>query len=122
MPKIRHIVGFVRQGQGRGEETGAKTANLDPKLARDIELLPGLYHCDVLVAGKKQAGLLYFGFNSLLHDDCLEAHVLDFKGELYGQKLDIFIGNFIRPPKQFAAVSDLKKQIEEDLKKADDKL
>lgn len=108
------IVGTVKTGQGKGAEAGARTANLDVELASGLK--KGLYACEVEVKGRKYAGLLYYGINSLSKLDCLEVHLLDFSGELIGESLKVEITKFIRPPMEFESIEELKKRVEEDLR------
>lgn len=109
------LVGRVQPGQGRGEETGAKTANLAVSLAVEAGIAPGLYRCEAKVLGQQCEGLLYYGINSLTNEDCLEVHLLHFSGELRGETIDVLVGDFLRPPIQFNSVEALKEQIKKDL-------
>jgi len=113
--KSNRLAGVVEAGQGRGAEAGARTANLNVALAVQAGVVPGLYRCRVTVLGQEHQGLLYYGINSLSHEDCLEVHLLNFSGELHGQMIEVFIGDFMRPPVQFATVDELKEQIKKDL-------
>lgn len=110
------ITGKVLPGASRGSETGARTANLDLSLAKDLPR--GLYGCTVEIAKIKYHGLLFYGFNSLRKTDCLEIHILNFNDDIYGQIISAKIQKFIRPEKIFSDVESLKKQITQDLKDA----
>ena len=107
------ITGVVLSGQNKGEQTGARTANLDITLAKDLN--KGLYSCDIFLNNKNYSGLLYYGYNSLSQQDCLEAHILNFKEDIYGQEIKIKIKKFIRPEIKFKNIEELKKQIKQDL-------
>lgn len=110
------ITGKVLPGLSKGKEIGARTANLDITLAKDLP--KGLYACNVQIAKKEYAGLLYYGYNSLRKSDCLEIHILDFNEDIYGQTITATITRFIRPEKIFKDITSLKKQITKDLKEA----
>jgi len=56
--KTKIISGVVLAGSNNGEKTGAKTANLDINLAKD--LARGLYSCKVYLDGVAYRGLLYY--------------------------------------------------------------
>lgn len=112
----RTITGKVLPGLSKGKEMGARTANLDIALAKDLP--KGLYACKVKIAKKKYAGLLYYGYNSLKKADCLEIHILDFSEDIYGQTIITTTTKFIRPEKIFKNTGSLKKQIAKDLKEA----
>jgi riboflavin kinase/FMN adenylyltransferase len=45
----------------------------------------------------------------------VEAHLLDFKGTLYGEELEIKIGQKLRLEKKFASLNELREQIARDL-------
>ena len=45
----------------------------------------------------------------------LEAHLLNFKGNLYGKKVTVSLGKYIRPFKKFKSEPELKKQIRKDI-------
>jgi riboflavin kinase/FMN adenylyltransferase len=45
----------------------------------------------------------------------VEAHLLDFHGELYGKELEIEIGEKLRDEKKFASPEELKQQIARDV-------
>lgn len=110
------ITGKVLPGASRGAETGARTANIDLSLAKDLPR--GLYSCTVKISEKRYDGLLYYGFNSLRKIDCLEIHILNFNEDIYGKIVSAKIQKFIRPEKIFEDIESLKKQIAKDLKDA----
>ena len=110
----RTIYGTVIHGHGQGKDTGAATANLLPSKA---EGLPhGLYTCIIEVGNKNYHGLLYHGHNSLTKEICLEAHLFDFKDNLYDRHLIIHTDKFLRLPKKFNTLAELSKRIKKDLK------
>jgi riboflavin kinase/FMN adenylyltransferase len=45
----------------------------------------------------------------------VEAHLLDFSGDLYGQELEIEIGDRLRGEKKFASAAELREQIKRDI-------
>ncbi len=111
------IVGVVHIGSGRGRELGAATANLDVSLAR--ELVPGLYAARVQVFGTEYRGLLYYGINSITNQNCLEVHLLDFKHtDLYGANIVVVTQKYLRPPRRFENIEELRLQIEQDIQDA----
>jgi riboflavin kinase/FMN adenylyltransferase len=112
------ITGIVHKGNSQGAKLGAPTANLDLALAKDLP--KGLYTCTVTIGTSTAPyrGLLYYGHNSLSEKDCLEVHLLDFKGDLYGEKISVITTRFLRRQKKFKTPEALKKQIEEDIENA----
>jgi drug/metabolite transporter (DMT)-like permease len=111
--KTKIINGTVLAGHNNGEKTGARTANLDIGLAK--ELAKGLYSCKVDLNGAFYRGLLYYGINSLTDKDCLEVHVLEFNGDLYGKNIAVSTERYLRFPKKFKSVEKLSEQIKRDL-------
>ncbi len=107
------IVGTVEHGKGQGHKTGAKTANLPLALATFPK---GLYLCTVDFDGQTKQGLLYHGINILTNQDCLEVHLLNYTGDLYGKQITVTTQRYIRFPKKFTSVEDLAKQIAKDLR------
>ncbi|MFH1201025.1 MAG: EamA family transporter [bacterium] len=111
--KTKIINGIVLAGSNQGEKTGARTANLDVNLAKDLS--PGLYSCRVDLNGMSYRGLLYYGFNSLTNKDCLEIHILEFNGNLFGKNITATTERYLRFPKKFKSVEKLSEQIKKDL-------
>ncbi len=113
--------GVVVQGQGRGRGIGVPTANL--KGAVDVVLRPGVYagHA-VLADGRRFAAAINIGTNPTFVPAqnappplTVEAHLLDFSGDLYGQPLRLDIMARLRDERRFAAVADLVAQIHQDI-------
>ncbi|MBI5221465.1 MAG: riboflavin kinase [Candidatus Magasanikbacteria bacterium] len=110
------ITGKVQPGLNKGQEIGARTANLDITLAKDLP--PGLYTAVVKIGQERFPGLLYYGFNSISQKDCLEVHILDFSQNIYGKKITVTTQYFLRPAKKFKTKKTLIAQIKKDLKMA----
>ncbi|MCX6780431.1 MAG: riboflavin kinase [Candidatus Magasanikbacteria bacterium] len=114
LPRV--ITGTVKPGLNKGKSTGARTANLNLALAKDLP--PGLYTTVVKVGKERFFGLLYYGYNSISDKDCLEVHILDFSKNIYGKKITATTLYFLRPPKKFKTKKALVAQIKKDLKMA----
>ncbi len=103
------ISGIVVKGDGYGRKLGYPTANLDFK---NIEIKPGVYSGVASFENESHpSGIL------INPDGKIEAHLLNFDGDLYGKTLVLELGQFIREYKKFNSEQELIKQIEEDLKK-----
>ena len=111
--KTKIISGKVIAGNNNGEKVGARTANLDTSLAKN--LAKGLYSCRVDVDGEFYRGLLYYGINSMTNKDCLEVHILEFNRDLYGKSITISTERYLRFPKRFKNIEKLSGQIKKDL-------
>ena len=114
--KPRTITGTVEAGLGQGKDLGMKTANLNVSIAN--KLPKGLYTCEILYDNQKYSGLLYYGHNSISQKDCLEVHMFDFASEIYGQKITVTTGKYLRLPKKFKDPKDLMAQIQKDVRNA----
>jgi len=107
------ITGIVEHGQGKGDKTGAKTANLPLELATFPK---GLYLATVVVDGATHQALLYYGINMLTGRDCLEVHLLNYSGDLYGKNITVTTERYVRFPRKFPTIGELSAQIGRDLK------
>ena len=102
------IRGIVIQGEKKGKKLGFPTANI----IFSGKLEDGVYAGKVIV-GKKEYKAGIFRNN---RRNLLEAHILDFSGDLYGQAIKIEIIKKIRDTQKFKNDEELKKQITEDIK------
>jgi riboflavin kinase/FMN adenylyltransferase len=84
------IKGKVIKGNHIATEIGFPTANI--KL-EEISIDPGIYAGKVFVGGEVYKSALYISNSAL---DILEAHLIDFGGDLYGQEIDVEIYDKVR--------------------------
>lgn len=111
------LCGRVIEGDHVGRELGFPTANLDVA----GRLLPpsGVYAGLARVGGKDFRAALNIGFRptvvSAMPQLRVEAHLLDFAGDLYGQELEIEVGDRLRAEKKFASAAELREQIRRDV-------
>ena len=99
--------GIVMKGKNRGKELGFPTANI--VYSGDLE--SGVYAGGVLAENKKyKAGIFRDKANNLI-----EAHILNFSGDLYGQEIEVEILNKLREVVKFENEEELIKQIAEDI-------
>jgi drug/metabolite transporter (DMT)-like permease len=111
--KTKVISGVVLIGSSNGEKVGAKTANLDITLAKNLN--KGLYSCKVNLDNIFYRGLMYYGINSLTNKDCLEIHIPGFNEDLYSKNITVSTERYLRFPKKFKNVEELSAQIKKDL-------
>ena len=116
------IVGQVRRGKGRGRGIGFPTANL----VSEVELYPkeGVYAVWVEHLGQRYMGVVNIGYNPTFADTGLtvEAHILDFDQNLYGQELKIIFVKRLRSEKPCSGINELRQLIAADINKARDLL
>jgi riboflavin kinase/FMN adenylyltransferase len=110
------LSGVVLPGAQLGRKLGFPTANL----GLNNELLPpnGVYVVRVNVSGQSLNGVANLGTRPTIGDNpkrVLEVHILDFAGDLYGQKIDVQFLEFLRPEIPFQNVDALKIQISKDV-------
>ena len=111
------IAGPVIEGDHIGRQLGFPTANLDP---HGLALPPnGVYAGHATVGRRTYRVGVNIGFRPTMASGkprlCVEAHLLDFHGSLYGEELEIKIGERLRPEKKFASSAQLREQISRDL-------
>jgi len=111
------LAGMVTHGDGRGRTIGVPTANLSPPQAR---LVPadGIYAC---WAHTEQMGAhkaaVNIGIRPTFHEETLtiEAHLLDFEADLYGQHLALDFIARLRDEVAFPNTETLMAQMKEDI-------
>ncbi len=111
--------GEVVVGDKRGRTIGFPTANVEP--ARGL-VVPahGVYAGFVRVGTKTYPACINVGVAPTFArgESRVEAHVLDFDGDLYGLEVDVGFLARIREEKRFSGVEELKEQIARDVEEA----
>lgn len=99
------LFGTVIKGSSLAKNLGFPTANIDPH----HEVLPpaGVYAVYVFLGKKKLGGLCYIGKQ-------VEAHILNFRKNIYGADLEVQFIKKIRDKKRFSSRASLIKQIKKD--------
>ncbi|MFM2401342.1 MAG: Riboflavin kinase [Bacteroidota bacterium] len=112
------VSGNVVHGNQNGRKIGFPTANM--ALNADNKFIPqlGVYLCRVHIEAGQFYGLTNMGYRPTLNKDDgihIETHLLDFDGDIYGQRIEIQFIEKIRSEKRFDSFEDLKNQIAADL-------
>ena len=112
------ISGPVVHGDGRGRRINIPTANIDyPK----DKVIPanGVYACWAWVGMEKHPSAVNIGINPTFTPDKeipnVEAHLLDFDRELYGQEVKLEFVEYLREELKFNSVEALLEQIHADI-------
>jgi riboflavin kinase/FMN adenylyltransferase len=107
----------VVEGQRLGQKLGFPTANLD---VTGLALPPnGVYTGFANVKGKAYGAAVNIGFRPTValgtQPVHVEAHLLNFNGEIYGEELQVEIGDKLREERKFASMAELREQIARDI-------
>jgi riboflavin kinase/FMN adenylyltransferase len=105
------IRGEVVRGAGRGRTLGFPTANV--RTERPLGLPVGVYVCRLQVAGREHQAVVNVGFRPTfgVNELAVEAHVLDFAGDLYEATVTLTFVRRLREERKFPSVDALKEQI-----------
>ena len=113
-----NLEGVVVPGDQRGRTLGFPTANLETE--KEQLPAPGVYAVKVRHNLQEYGGVVNIGrrptFN--VEGSTIEVYLLDFTGELYGQKLRIYFVDRLRDERKFASVEALVATIEMDVVRA----
>ncbi|MDP6348630.1 MAG: riboflavin biosynthesis protein RibF [Chloroflexota bacterium] len=117
--RLPSYAGRVARGDRRGRELGFPTANLEIEPDRVVPAR-GVYAGRVLVSGEDRAlqrAVINLGTRPTFGDgrQLLEAHLLDFDGDLYDRSVRVYFEQYLRPERRFAGVAELKEQIDADI-------
>ena len=109
------IAGRVTTGAGRGRTLGFPTANIAPD--RPLLVARGVYRGGVTVDAGRHAAVVNVGVRPTFGEDTLavEAHLLDFAGDLYGREVRLDFLDRLRDEMRFPSVEELKAQVSRDI-------
>ena len=115
------LTGIVVRGDGRGRSLSWPTANL----AVDNELLPadGVYVTRLRVGSPAEPlpSVTNVGTRPTVYDEhprLVECHVLDFDGDLYGERVELEVLSRLRSERKFPSLDALRQQIGRDAEAA----
>ncbi len=129
------IIGKVIHGEGYGQKLGFPTANLDRRdfSRRRLKVKLGVWagvakiesnipSPHPLPQGRGENVKIYkagivIGPMDKYYLPKIEAHLIGFKGNLYGKYLNIYLYRYIRPFKKFKNEEALKQQIKLDIQR-----
>jgi riboflavin kinase/FMN adenylyltransferase len=114
------LAGRVTEGDRLGRQLGYPTANLE---VTGLMLPPrGVYMAHAAVRGQAHRAVVNIGVRPTLPEPDpplrVEAHLLEFNGELYGEDLELTFLEKLRDEHKFTSTAELKKQIERDVAQA----
>ncbi len=123
--RLYSVAGPVVHGDGRGRSLGVPTANLDVWKER---LLPGngIYATLAYAGGLRYNSVSNIGVRPTFENQDpqprVEAYIMDFDQDLYGQDLRLEFAAFLRPELRFPSVQALIDQMQLDILKAQEVL
>lgn len=114
------VWGEITHGNHIGTGMGLPTINILPP---SDKLLPpfGVYVTTVEVEGRVYHGITDVGTKPTVADGkdvVVETHILDFSSNIYGETAMIRFFEYVRPEMKFDSLDALKRQIEQDKKRA----
>lgn len=117
------VRGVVMKGRERGGRLlGFPTANINLSTSLQASPKPGVYVVEVKIGDATYGGAANLGYNPTFGDVdlSLEAHILDFSGDLYGEWITVRFLDRLRDEKRFSGPEELALQIRKDVEKARD--
>ena len=116
------VRGTVVAGDQRGRTIGFPTANVqidasiclpaDGVYAATVTLADGTHHAAAVNLGRRPT------FHERAEHSLLEAHLLDYSGDLYGQRVRVAFRAFLRGERKFSGIDELKSQLAIDIEHA----
>ena len=125
MKKANHLLGYpyflfskVVHGNQIGRKMGIPTINM---CFPEEKLLPknGVYVTQTMISGKTYRSVSNIGCKPTISQDNpvgVETYILDFDGELYDKVIQVSFLDYIREEKRFDSLTELQRQIEQDIK------
>jgi len=111
------LAGRVVRGDRLGRQLGFPTANL--AVAGLVLPAPGVYVATTIVLACRRTAVVNIGHRPTLAQPepalRVEAHLLDFDGDLYGQELELVFTRRLRDEVKFASLAALRDQIGRDV-------
>ena len=110
------LTGIVEHGNGIGNQIGFPTANIQIDTIKHLPV-SGVYTAHTQIDGVVYSALVNIGNNPTIGNERLsvEAHIVGYQGDLYGQQLTMYFSDFVRSEQKFASLADLQRQIEKDM-------
>ncbi|MBE7083081.1 MAG: riboflavin biosynthesis protein RibF [Clostridiales bacterium] len=111
------VSGEVFKDRKVGRKIGFPTVNI--KIEKDKQCIKdGVYAGYCIIEGKTYRAVINFGARptySLL-GKLLEAHIIDYSGDLYGKYMTVYFDKYLREIKKFESEDALKEQLKVDIK------
>jgi len=105
------IRGAVVRGAGRGRTLGFPTANVNTD--RPLGLPVGVYVCQITIGASQHRAVVNVGVRPTFGENelAVEAHVIDFSGDLYNEGVKLTFLRRLREERKFPSIDALRQQI-----------
>ena len=113
------VFGPVEHGQKLARQLGFPTANIALPASAALPR-PGVYAVSTIIGSATYRGIANLGFRPTIDEKIkiprLETHLINYSGpDFYGEKIEVFLHDFIRDEQKFESVQELKNQIKTDI-------
>lgn len=114
------LTGKIIHGKGLGRTVGMPTANIE---VCDANLLPkcGVYATKIRIGDKVYQAVTNIGLRPTVDKEqqvTVEAHILDFEDDIYGEKVELEVYRFLRPIQKFENLEQVHAQVKKDIEEA----
>lgn len=112
------LTGSVVKGQQLGRRIGFPTANI--RVPHPAKLIPanGVYLATTSICGERHRVMLNIGTRPTVSapgaSATIEAHILDYEGDLYGTRLTLHLHRHLRPEQRFPSLDALAARLDRD--------
>lgn len=113
-----YISGKVVHGKKIGTKIGFPTANVLRDCNDKIIPKDGVYAAGIQVRGNLYSSVVNIGENPTVSDrgvTTIEAYIIDFEGDIYGEDVRVFFYRRIRDQRKFNSLSELTEAIKRDI-------
>jgi riboflavin kinase / FMN adenylyltransferase len=113
------ITGLVVHGDGRGHTLNLPTANIQIPVGKVLPAF-GIYACRAWVGASSYPAATSIGIRPTFYSGdppapTIEAHLLEFEGDLYGQDVTLEFIEYLRPEEKYSSIHELMEQIQKDI-------
>ena len=111
------IDGTIVDGYKVGRKLGFPTANLQPSCSNKLIPAEGVYAVYAHINNQRYRAMLNIGHRPTVNngtDLSIEAHIIDFKGDIYNEHMRIEFVRQIRKEKKFVSIEKLIEQLNDD--------
>ena len=119
MENLFVLTGKIVHGKGLGRTVGMPTANVEvcqPQLPK-----PGVYATWIVIDNQRYPSVTNIGTRPTVDAESyetVEACILDFEADIYGQEVMLEGIRFLRPIQKFESLQEVQEQVQKDIAEA----